>query len=533
MTGANGAAGTTARHMPTSREMRQRRLSRVRALCVLAPAIANARRRASAPQARLRAFVGDEWKLRGDGRAVARRARDLQAPVERLDAVDEAAQAAAEGRVGATDAVVGDLDARVAVVAPDADAGPAGLRSTSRRWRAPRRRRSRPRVRSVPEGARADRRTRRSGPATRLARESSAVGRPCASTAVEETARELPQLGERRAELVAGGGDELFRGPVTADAGLEQSQLESDRHQPLLGAVVKVAFQSAALRVAGGDDPLARCLQLGQPRFGLREQTPVARRRPPSRPRPPRPARGRHPATRRTRMRRRCPTRATARPGPGSGSRPTTAPGSDRRAPAAAPLRGRRHASCPVRGTARPARRAPAAIAAVAVRNAIGHRGRSEQTAIQSSACERVPATRSFTSTVVRHSSPNAPPRLGRDARRRGGDAATSGPHDGDHRHAHTREQPPAGRYRWRAPHPRRGTRATGGRPDSRGRAPRPRVRVERRPPELPDAPAEAHTPPRAADRAPRWSRPLVSRVRISATNGNGPPVDGQDGAPC
>ena len=30
---------------------------------------------------------------------------------------------------------------------------------------------------------------------------------------------------------------------------------EADRHQPLLGAVVQVAFDAASLVVGGGDDP--------------------------------------------------------------------------------------------------------------------------------------------------------------------------------------------------------------------------------------------------------------------------------------
>ena len=45
------------------------------------------------------------------------RALDAQAAVERLDAVGEAAQARAAGGIGAADAVVGDHDARGAVLA--------------------------------------------------------------------------------------------------------------------------------------------------------------------------------------------------------------------------------------------------------------------------------------------------------------------------------------------------------------------------------------------------------------------------------
>jgi hypothetical protein len=47
----------------------------------------------------------------------------VQAPVERLDAVGQAAQAAAERLVGAADAVVGDIDPQLPALAPDVDRG--------------------------------------------------------------------------------------------------------------------------------------------------------------------------------------------------------------------------------------------------------------------------------------------------------------------------------------------------------------------------------------------------------------------------
>ena len=50
------------------------------------------------------------WDLRSQSRAAARRAPHPQPAVERLDAVGEAAQPRAARRVGAADAVVGDLD---------------------------------------------------------------------------------------------------------------------------------------------------------------------------------------------------------------------------------------------------------------------------------------------------------------------------------------------------------------------------------------------------------------------------------------
>ena len=54
--------------------------------------------------------------------------------------------------------------------------------------------------------------------------------------------------------------------------------MQRDRHEPLLGAVVQVALEPPALRVPGGDDPLARCLQLLEPRVGLGEQALVLER---------------------------------------------------------------------------------------------------------------------------------------------------------------------------------------------------------------------------------------------------------------
>src|SRR4051794_23010664 len=55
------------------------------------------------------------------GRTGARRALDAQAAAERLDAVAEAAQAAASLRTGAADAVVGDRERRGVERALDAD----------------------------------------------------------------------------------------------------------------------------------------------------------------------------------------------------------------------------------------------------------------------------------------------------------------------------------------------------------------------------------------------------------------------------
>src|SRR5438132_12091829 len=73
-------------------------------------------------------LVAADGNLRAELGAAARRALDDEAPVQRLDAVGEPAQARAAARVGAADAVVGDADAGDAVPALDADADGRGLR---------------------------------------------------------------------------------------------------------------------------------------------------------------------------------------------------------------------------------------------------------------------------------------------------------------------------------------------------------------------------------------------------------------------
>ena len=52
------------------------------------------------------------------------------------------------------------------------------------------------------------------------------------------------------------------RGRIVADAVAEQAELQGDADEPLLRAVVQVALEPPPLVVAGGDDPLARVLQL-------------------------------------------------------------------------------------------------------------------------------------------------------------------------------------------------------------------------------------------------------------------------------
>ena len=65
---------------------------------------------------------------------------------------------------------------------------------------------------------------------------------------------------------------------VGAELRLEQPQLERERDQPLLGAVVQVALEALALAVAGLDDPGPRAAQLLQPGAQLHLQARVLER---------------------------------------------------------------------------------------------------------------------------------------------------------------------------------------------------------------------------------------------------------------
>ena len=208
------------------------------------------------------------------------RAGDAQAAVERLDAVGEAAQAGAARGVGAADAVVGDLD----------DGRRAGVRDTRtrrrrspartcRRWPAPRRRRSTPRARPARAAGRRRRTTTAVGTGERAASESSAAARPWSSTAGWMPRASSRSSASDSASSLARGGDELLAPRrVARMRPCEQPQLQRQRDEPLLGAVVQVALEPAALGVAGRDDALARRLQLGEPRLGLGVQALVLER---------------------------------------------------------------------------------------------------------------------------------------------------------------------------------------------------------------------------------------------------------------
>ena len=74
-----------------------------------------------------------------------------------------------------------------------------------------------------------------------------------------EAADELADLFERERQLGLRRRDQLRHlGRIGLEPALDQVQVQRDGHEPLLGAVVQVSLDAAALGVARGDDPGAR-----------------------------------------------------------------------------------------------------------------------------------------------------------------------------------------------------------------------------------------------------------------------------------
>ena len=194
---------------------------------------------------------------------------DAQVPVERLDAIGEAAQARAAGVVSAADAVVGDLDdgpgRRGARSAPE----PTSPARTWRRWPAPRCHEVRRELDRLGQWAVAVVATRWSAPssarpASRARPRGRGRARPGGCRAPARAAPRATRPARARAR------DELLRRRVVADAALEQAQLQ------------RRARRAAAGRRRGGCAPGA----------GARRRSPrrSARARPAPRraaPRPP------------------------------------------------------------------------------------------------------------------------------------------------------------------------------------------------------------------------------------------------------
>ena len=99
-----------------------------------------------------------------------------------------------------------------------------------------------------------------------------------------DAAGQLAQLLERVLELLASRGQVLAgTAGIGLEAPLDHAQLQRERHEPLLGAVVEIALQPPALGVAGLHDARARASELvvgvgvGQ---GLRDELGEVRQAP-------------------------------------------------------------------------------------------------------------------------------------------------------------------------------------------------------------------------------------------------------------
>ena len=197
-------------------------------------------------------------------RALAGRAVDVEAAVERGHAVGEAAQAGAAGGVGAATAVVAHLDDQAAVVVRELDldlrrvrvAGHVGqglgdgeVGGDLDGGRVPR-----------GGGDSQHRRQRRPGHERAQRRLQAALGQDRGVDA----ARELTELPGRGGELVRGLLEQA-RGLVgrAVHARPRQAQIERQPDQPLLGPVVQVALEPAARLVRGLHHARPRGAQLG------------------------------------------------------------------------------------------------------------------------------------------------------------------------------------------------------------------------------------------------------------------------------
>ena len=200
-------------------------------------------------------------------------------PVERADAVGEPAQARAGRHVGAADAVVGDLDRRP--TGPPLRTATAGgrrarvLRHVGQRLRPPR---SRPRSRPPAAALRVAPRPT-TGTGARSARARSAARSPrSVRIAGWMPARQLAQLVERGLQLGARLVEQRRRLRRPLHLHPRQLELQRQRHQPRLRAVVQVALEPPPLGVAGLDQPRPRGAQLLDPRPQLRLQPLVLER---------------------------------------------------------------------------------------------------------------------------------------------------------------------------------------------------------------------------------------------------------------
>ena len=91
---------------------------------------------------------------------------------------------------------------------------------------------------------------------------------------------EVAELLHGDLHLFGGSGEEPLDIVVGAPAEppLRAFQLQGERHEALLGAVVEIALDPSPLLVRGCDEPRARILHHGQLRLDLRVQPPILER---------------------------------------------------------------------------------------------------------------------------------------------------------------------------------------------------------------------------------------------------------------
>ena len=175
--------------------------------------------------------------------------------------------------VGAADAVVDDLDDQLAARRRDADLDHGRAARACRRWPGSRRRRSRRRPRAPRAAARrasTSRRDRdRRARDERLERDREAVTADDRRVEAARERRAAPRATRRsRARL---GRAARSSSASAAARSAQPAEVERERDEPLLGAVVEVALEALALLLAGLDDPRAGAAQLV-------ERAPAARR---------------------------------------------------------------------------------------------------------------------------------------------------------------------------------------------------------------------------------------------------------------
>src|SRR5262245_1229696 len=91
--------------------------------------------------------------------------------------------------------------------------------------------------------------------------------------ALRESAEVVDGRGRVIGDLVELGGELVVVDPLA-----EEAELDLDRHQPLLGAVVEIALDLAPLGFPGGDDSLSRSPKLVDLRPELVLETPAFQR---------------------------------------------------------------------------------------------------------------------------------------------------------------------------------------------------------------------------------------------------------------